>query len=71
MNEELVTLVVQVQPNATQNRMAHFEDGVMHLQIAAPATKGKANHELLKFLSDILGVSRAHLAIEKGLKLCS
>jgi len=67
VNEEPVTLVVQVQPNATQNRVARFEDGVLHMRIAAPATKGKANHELLKFLSDILGVSRAHLTIEKGI----
>lgn len=67
MNEEPVALVVQVQPNATQNRVARFEDGVLHLKIAAPATKGKANQELLKFLSDILGVSRAHLTIEKGM----
>ena len=67
MNEESLTLVVQVQPNVAQNRVARFEDGILHLRIAAPATKGKANQELLKFLSDILGVSRAHLTIEKGI----
>ena len=67
MNEESLTFVVQVQPNATQNRVARFEDGILHLRIAAPATKGKANQELLKFLSNILGVSRAHLTIEKGI----
>ena len=66
MTEESVTLAVQVQPNAAQNRVVRFEDGILHLRIAAPATKGKANQELLKFLSDILGVSRAHLTIEKG-----
>ena len=67
MNEESLAIVVQVQPNATQNRVARFEDGILHLRIAVPATKGKANQELLKFLSDILGVSRAHLTIEKGI----
>ena len=67
MNEESLTLVVQVQPNATKNRVARFEDGILHLRIAAPATKGKANQELLKFLSNILGVSKAHLTIEKGI----
>ncbi len=67
MNEESVTLIVQVQPNATQNRVVRFEDGILHLRIAAPATKGKANQKLLKFLSDTLGVSRSHLTIKKGL----
>lgn len=67
MNEEPVPLIVQVQPNANQNRVVCFEDGVLHLRIAAPATNNKANQELLKFLSNILGVSRTCLKIEKGI----
>lgn len=34
---------------------------------ADKSTKGKANQELLKFLSDIIGVGRVHLTIEKGI----
>ena len=64
--EEEATIVVQVQPNASRNRVARFEDGVWHLKIAAPPVKGKANQELLKYLSDILGVSKADLTITKG-----
>lgn len=67
MKEEPATIVVQVQPNASQNRVARFEDGILHLRIAAPPVKGKANRELLRFLSDILGASRTSLTIEKGL----
>lgn len=67
MNEESVILVVHVQPNATQNKVVRFGNGILHLKIAAPAIKGKANQELLKFLSNILGVSRSHLTIEKGI----
>lgn len=67
MKEEPATIVVQVQPNASQNRVARFEDGILHLRIAAPPVKGQANRELLRFLSDILGASRTSLTIEKGL----
>lgn len=59
--------MVQVQPNASQNKVTRFEDGVLHLRIAAPPIKGKANRELIKFLSAILGVSKSSITIEKGL----
>ena len=67
MKEEQATIVVQVQPNASQNRVARFESGVWHLRIAAPPVKGKANQELLRFLSDVLEISQTSLTIEKGL----
>ncbi len=67
MKEEQATIVVQVQPNASQNKLARFKDGVWHLRIAAPPIKGKANQELLKFLSDILGIGKDNLTIAKGM----
>ena len=66
MKEEKVRLVVQVQPNASQNKLVRFENEVLHLEIAAPPVKGKANQELIKFLSAILEVNKTNLAIEKG-----
>ena len=66
MKEEQATIVVQVQPNASQSKVSRFEDGVLHLRIAAPPIRGKANQELIRFLSDILGVSKARLTIVKG-----
>ena len=66
MKEGPATIAVQVQPNASQNRIIRFEDGVLHLRVAAPPVKGKANQELLKFLSRILAVGKSNLAIEKG-----
>lgn len=62
-----VRIVVRVQPNASQNELLGFKDGVLRLRIAAPPTKGKANRELVTFLSDILGVSKRDLIIEKGM----
>ena len=67
VNEERTTITVQVQPNTSQNKVARFENGVYYLGIAAPPVKGKANQELTKFLSNILGVSKSQMGIEKGL----
>ena len=67
MKEEQARITVQVQPNASQNKVARFEGGAWHLRIVASPVKGKANRELIKFLSDILGVSKSNLTIEKGL----
>ena len=39
----------------------------MHLRIAAPPVKGKANQELITFLSSLLGISKGDLTIENGL----
>ena len=66
MKEERARLTVQVQPNASVNRVVRLEEGVWHLRIAAPPVKGKANRELIKFLSDTLGVSKGSITIEKG-----
>ena len=66
MKEERTRIVVRVQPNASQNEVLGFKNGVLYLRIAAPPVKGKANQELIKFLGSILGVSRSNLTIAKG-----
>ncbi len=60
-------IVVRVQPNAGQNQLLGFKEGVLYVRIAAPPLKGKANQELIKFLSHIWGVSKSNLTIEKGM----
>ena len=59
--------VLRVRPNAKQNQLLGFKEGVLHLRIAAPPREGKANDALIKFLSERLGVSKSRLSIEKGL----
>ena len=67
MSQNHSTIAVQVQPNARRNEVLGIEDGVLHLRIAAPPVKGKANKELIAFLSQLLGVSKGSVMIEKGL----
>jgi len=65
-DEKQVKIVVRVQPNARQDEILGFKDDMLHLKIAAPPVKGKANLKLTKFLSEILGTSKSNLTIEKG-----
>jgi len=58
---------MQIQPNARRNEVLGFEYGVLRVKIAAPPVKGKANRELIDFLSKLLGVSKGSITIEKGL----
>ncbi|MFC2006913.1 DUF167 domain-containing protein [Chloroflexota bacterium] len=67
VQKEQIRITVLVQSNATQNKVAGFRGGVLQVKIAAPPIKGKANQELVKFLSSLLGVSKSSLSIEKGM----
>ena len=57
---------VKVLPNAGKNEVSGLTNGVWRIKIAAPPDKGKANKELIKFLSDILGLKKDHVIILKG-----
>jgi uncharacterized protein (TIGR00251 family) len=59
-------LSVKVTPNASRNEITDFTDGVLQVKVAAPPVKGKANKELIAFLSRTLGVSRSSISIVKG-----
>ena len=65
--EKTTRITVQAHPGAKRNEVLRFEAGVWHLKIAAPPAEGKANKELIEFLSEILDVSKSHITIEKGL----
>ena len=47
--------------------MLGFEDNILHVKIAAPPVKGKANKELVLFLSQLIGVSKGSINIKSGL----
>ena len=65
--KEQSKIAAHIQPNASQNEVVGFKDGVLQVRIAAPPVKGKANQALIKFLSNVLGVSKSNLTIEKGI----
>jgi uncharacterized protein (TIGR00251 family) len=66
MKEEETRFAVQVQPSASRNEVLGFKEGVLHIRIAAPPVKGKANQELTKYLGGVLGIARSRITILKG-----
>ena len=59
-------ILLRVYPNAVRNEVAGFADGVWRVKISAPPVKGKANKELITFLSQRLDVGKDRLSIIKG-----
>ena len=66
MTDKTVRIAVQGHPGAKRNEVVRFEAGVWHIKIAAPATEGKANKELISFLSEVLDISKSRISIDKG-----
>jgi uncharacterized protein (TIGR00251 family) len=63
-----VLLPVAVQPRASRNTVAGLHGHALKLLLTAPPVAGAANAACLRFLADLLGVSRARLSIIKGTK---
>lgn len=58
-------LRVKVKPNSNFNAITGFDDDVIHVDISAPADKDKANKEVIRFFSKLLG---RRVRIASGLK---
>jgi len=61
-----ITLAIKVTPNASKNEVLGSSEGIWRLKIAAPADKGKANKELIEFLSKRLRIRKSDVTIIKG-----
>jgi len=60
-------LTVLVKPNAKQSRVVGWPDRkTVIIAVAAPPKKGKANSELIKFLSSKLRVPKTEIEIVRG-----
>jgi hypothetical protein len=67
MNQRFATLEVKVITGAKQNEICEFlTDGALKLKIHAKPIEGKANQEIIEFLSEKLQVSRTDLDIVRG-----
>lgn len=59
-------LYVRVTPRAGRNEITGFTEGVLHVKLAALPDKGKANKELIDYLSKVLGTGKSSLRLLKG-----
>ena len=64
--ENKARILVQVHPNAIKNKIVSLNNGVLYIRISAPPVKGKANQELVAFLSRLLGIKKDNISIVKG-----
>jgi len=63
-----IILRIKAQPNASKSQIAGLfgEPPRLKVRIAAPPVDGKANQELLDFLSQMLGLSQSKLKLIRG-----
>ena len=66
MTSSQAKILLRVHPNAARNEVVDFADGQLQVRVAAPPIKGKANKELIAFLSKVLGVGKSSVTIVKG-----
>ena len=59
-------IYIRVYPNADRNEIVNLIDGVLRVRISAPPVKGKANAELIAFLSRLLGINKGNISIIRG-----
>jgi len=57
---------VRVHPNAARNEVTGVTEGIYRVRVSAPPVKGKANKELIAFLSQLLGVGKSRVVIITG-----
>jgi uncharacterized protein len=59
-------LAIHAQPGARKSAIAGLHGDALKVKLAAPPVEGRANDELLRFVSDALGVPRSAVRIERG-----
>ena len=61
-----VRISLRIQPGAPKNAVAGLVNGVWKIRVTAPPVEGKANRELIEYLSDVLDVPKSNITIVKG-----
>jgi hypothetical protein len=63
----MAKLIVSVIPNAKKSEVVERQGGTWKIRLAAPPIEGRANAELVDFLSDKLDLPKSLIQIRKGL----
>lgn len=61
-------LKVKVIAGAKNNSLEHLKDGTIKLRIAQKALDGKANKEIINYLSKVYNIPKSNINILKGEK---
>lgn len=58
---------ILVQPGAKKSQIVGIQENRLKIKIQARPVEGKANKCLCNFLSDVMGIRKSQLLLEKGL----
>jgi uncharacterized protein (TIGR00251 family) len=61
-----ITLTLHVQPGAKHTEVVGLHGAALKIRLAAPPVDGKANAELLRFLSEAFGVPQRAVTLVRG-----
>jgi uncharacterized protein (TIGR00251 family) len=62
----MVTIRIKVQPGASRDEIAGWENGVLRVRLRARAVEGQANRSLLGILADALGLRPYQVELKRG-----
>ena len=62
----MVRIIVRVKPSSKDNKLIANTNGSFSLNVKSPPTKGRANKEVIKWLSKGLHISSKSIVIVKG-----
>jgi uncharacterized protein (TIGR00251 family) len=63
---EGVQISLYVQPGASKSEIVGIHNGMLKIKIKSPPVDGKANEEVIRFLSEILTVPKKNVELIKG-----
>lgn len=66
ISEDVAKISVRVRPDASRNEVVGFTNGAWQIRVSASPVKGRANQELITFLSQLLGISKNQMDISRG-----
>lgn len=59
-------LNLKISPNARVNEVVGIQEGIISIKIKAPPVEGKANIELVGYLSKLLDIPKSNVNITRG-----
>jgi hypothetical protein len=65
-NEDIITLVLHVQPGAKHSEVTGLHGDALKIRLAAPAVEGRANEALLRFIADRFNVPLRNVELKQG-----
>jgi uncharacterized protein (TIGR00251 family) len=62
------TVNVRVQPRASRNEVAKWDNGVLSIRVTAPPVEGAANKACIELVAEALGVRTSQVELVSGQK---